>query len=452
MSRRGMSAGYRNGLLAAYALQSSALVLLIWYSRTRPIINGARYNIATVIFLSEALKLAISLTMALFELITHPKTRREEGITVVGIFIEMARAVFVQGSWRIAVPASLYCLQNILTFTAVENIDVPTFLSASQLKIALLTGLGWLFLDRKLDMRQGLSIAVLCLGSTMVLLPLLSADHRVMRISDLRGGTASHSPRSPWDSKMLASKLARQLTKRSATYAGIDEDYRAQHPEAVAQVGLMALAFTCVMSTLAGVYVDILTEQTKSGVKGTSLWVRNVQLAVYSLSPAGMLSLIVKDGGSAAGADLLAGYDWVVWLLVLLSATSGITTGAVMTYADVRARHWATGLAVLMGFVASVVCFDAEVSAAYLFGTVMTLGAMYSHVVPATASTSRSRPPPISVSQYEKSGSSYFDLEPGPTPAQSPMYSGATSTSRPATPAIERRPLYIKNLSTIRPK
>ncbi|KAK6429884.1 UDP-galactose transporter Gms1 [Oleoguttula sp. CCFEE 5521] len=452
MSRRGMSAGYRNGLLAAYALQSSALVLLIWYSRTRPSTNGARYNIATVIFLSEALKLVISLTMALFELITHPKTRREEGITVVGIFNEMARSVFAEGSWRMAIPASLYCLQNILTFAAVENIDVPTFLSASQLKIALLAGLGWLFLDRKLDMRQGLSVAVLCLGSTMVLLPLLFEDHRTMTISDLRGSPAFHSTRSLWHLKAFSSKSVRQLTKRSATYAGIDEDYRAQHPEAVAQVGLMALAFTCVMSTLAGAYMDILAEQTKSGVTGTSLWIRNVQLAVYSLLPAGMLSLIVKDRGSAAGNDFLAGYDWVVWLLVLLSATTGITTGAVMTYTDVRARHWATGLAILLALVASVVCFDVEPSAAYFFGTVIILGAMYLHIVPETASISRSRPPPISVSQYEKSGSSYFDLEPGPTPAQSPLHSGATSTSRPATPAVERRSLYMKSSSTVRPK
>lgn len=50
------------------------------------------------------------------------------------------------------------------------------------------------------------------------------------------------------------------------------------------------------------------------------------------------------------------------------------------------------------------------------------------------------RPPPISVSEYEKSTQpSYFDLESVGGVVKSPMRD-ALSTSRPATPAYERRP------------
>jgi hypothetical protein len=56
------------------------------------------------------------------------------------------------------------------------------------------------------------------------------------------------------------------------------------------------------------------------------------------------------------------------------------------------------------------------------------------------------RPPPINVSQYEKSGESgYFDLESVSSVARSPLRDltrDALSTSRPGTPVNERRHHY----------
>jgi UDP-sugar transporter A1/2/3 len=89
----------------------------------------------------------------------------------------------------------------------------------------------------------------------------------------------------------------------------------------------------------------------------------------------------------------------------------------------------------------------------YVFGTATVLGATYLYSAAEGESARKLRPPPISVSDYEKSEElSYFDLESVANPAKSPMHGGAISSSRPSTPASERRPLRMKSSENLRSK
>ena len=78
--------------------------------------------------------------------------------------------------------------------------------------------------------------------------------------------------------------------KRSATYEGIEEDEMALiQTGASASAGLLAVLGVIVCSGLAGVYFE---KVIKESPKTTSLWIRNVQLSIYSLFPAFFIGVI----------------------------------------------------------------------------------------------------------------------------------------------------------------
>ena len=287
-----------------------------------PPVNGQRYFASTAVFLNEVIKLTISLTMSLYEIATNPKT--PEASTATGLFKELAKAVFSGDSWKLAIPAMLYTLQNSLQYIAISNLDAATFQVTHQLKIPITAVFSVLLLGRTLNTRKWLSLVLLMVGIALVQIPTGSSQASVLSIKDLRGGTSFHEARSIWDLKGLGSAAAGQLTKRSATYEGIDEDFEAANPQVHAPVGLVSVVLACILSGLAGVYFEKIVKDPR-GDRAASLWIRNMQLSFYSLWPALFVGVLFQDGERIAKTGFFAGYNWVVWAAILLQATGGIT-------------------------------------------------------------------------------------------------------------------------------
>jgi UDP-galactose transporter len=343
------------------AFQNSALILVMHYSRTMPPVNGQRYHASTAVFLNEVIKLAISLTLALYEIVTNPLA--SQSATMMDIFEELAGAVFAGDSWKMAIPAVLYTLQNSVQYIAAGNLDAATFQVTSQLKILTTAVFSVMLLGRVLDMRRWLSLVLLMVGVAVASYPVGFGSETVLTLNDLKGTLAPHAPRNIWDLKALGNAAAGQLAKRSATYAGIDEDYATQNPRVQAGVGLFALVVACVLSGLAGVYFERILKETKKGnMRKTSVWVRNVQLSFYSLWPALFIGVLFNDGEHIAKEGFFAGYNWVVWTAVVLQALGGITVALVIKYADNIAKNFATSVSIILSFLASVSLFDFEIS------------------------------------------------------------------------------------------
>lgn len=427
-----------------------------------PPVNGQRYQASTAVFLCEVLKLAISLTMALYEIMARPQA--SQTTTIMGIFEELAGAVFAGDSWKMAIPAMLYTMQNSLQYIAAGNLDAATFQVTSQLKILTTAVFSVVLLGKLLDTRKWLSLVLLAAGVAIASYPVGFSHDTVLTIKDLKETLAPHPPRNIWDLKALGNAAAGQLTKRSATYEGIDEDFAAQNPHVQAGVGLVALATACILSGLAGVYFEKILKEPKGGAR-SSVWVRNVQLSFYSLWPALFIGVLFKDGEEVARDGFFAGYNSVVWTAVILQALGGITVALVIKYADNIAKNFATSFSIILSFLASVSLFDFEIttlvsstlevncalntanSRQYLLGTATVLGATYLYSTADTSSSSTARPPPISVSEYKRSGEkSYFDLESVASVNRSPLPRGeGFSSSRPSTPGFERRPVRAKS-------
>jgi len=90
-----------------------------------------RYFTSTAVFLAELVKLTISLTFVIYEVsrTLAPST------PVTVIFQQIFNGVFKGDGWKLAIPATLYTLQNILQYVAVENLDPVHYQVILQLKV-----------------------------------------------------------------------------------------------------------------------------------------------------------------------------------------------------------------------------------------------------------------------------------------------------------------------------
>jgi len=87
----------------------------------------------------------------------------------------------------------------------------------------------------------------------------------------------------------------------------------------------------------------------------------------------------------------------------------------------------------------------------YIAGAGTVLGATYLYSSADSGSSKAFRPPPINVTDYEKSeGRGYFDLESVGAAAKSPLRGNALSTSRPTTPVVERSHFRSKSSENLR--
>jgi UDP-sugar transporter A1/2/3 len=90
-----------------------------------------RYFPSTAVFLTELVKLAICLTCAIYEV---SRTLAPSTPATV-IFQQIYNLVFKGDGWKLAIPATLYTLQNTLQYVAVENLDPVHYQVVLQLKV-----------------------------------------------------------------------------------------------------------------------------------------------------------------------------------------------------------------------------------------------------------------------------------------------------------------------------
>jgi UDP-galactose transporter len=324
-----------------------------------PLVDGHRYFASTAVFLNEVVKLTISLTMSLYSIATDPKT--PDTSTATGLFAELTRAVFTGDSWKLAIPAMLFTLQSTLHYVALSNLDAATFQVTDQLKILTTAVFSVLLLGKTLNMRKWLSLLLLMVGIAIVSIPMgLTHDH-VLSMKDLRNGVAFHEARSMWDLEEAGSESARRLSKRSATYEGIEEDNQASNPQINTPIGLVCVVAAAILSGLASVYFEKILKEPRSD-RVASIWIRNVQLSFYSIWPALFIGVLFWDGEHIAKTGFFAGYNSVVWANVLIQAAGGILVSFVINYANNITKNFATSISIVISFLASVIFFDFQIT------------------------------------------------------------------------------------------
>lgn len=358
-------------LIVQWALQSSAFVLvslalrveeeeeekkrltkqMLHYSRTMPPAGGKRYLPSTAVFLTEVLKLAVSLTMALYEVSkTAPPS-----MPATSLFFSLTSAVFSGDSWKLAIPAGLYTLANSLQYVGLSNLPAASFQVTYQLKLVLSAVFGLLLLRKTTPARNWGFLLLLVLGIGLLQMPDGSAKDATTALEEETAHIAFPRSLEEW----RAAKAGGNIYKRSATYEGIEEDLLTAFPRMNGALGLLAAVGACAASALAGVYFE---KVLKDSAKATSPWVRNVQLAVYSLFPALFIGVIFVDGEKVSAGGFFQGYNWAVWLTILMQALGGIMASFFIFYATTATKCLAATASILLSTVGSIWLFQFEIT------------------------------------------------------------------------------------------
>ncbi|KAF1911341.1 nucleotide-sugar transporter-domain-containing protein [Ampelomyces quisqualis] len=357
--------------LVTLTFQNSALILVMHYSRIMPLVNGQRYHTSTSVFLNEVIKLGISLSMALHEMsqTLPPNT------TLATLISSLFTAILSNESWKLAIPAVLYTIQNTLQYVAVSNLNAATFQVTYQLKILTTAIFSVLMLGRSLSPRKWISLLLLIIGVSIIQVPQSTATEATTDSKVL--------PRALNEITRLGSMAAHKLA-RSASYEGILADDTAQIPHMDRRIGLIAVLVACALSGLAGVTFEKILKDSTSA-KSTTLWVRNCQLSFWSLFPSLFLGVIWKEGDAIAKTGFFAGYNWVVWTAILFQAAGGVIVALVINYADNIAKNFATSVSIVLSCVASAYFFDFQVTRSFFVGTCVVLLATYLYTKPDRA-------------------------------------------------------------------
>jgi len=348
-------------VLVLLVAQNAATTMLVQRSRRPPPSGELLYLGGAAVLLSECFKLPTCLFLIC----------KEEGGLRAG-WNKVRDSIFgrLGDTLRMGVPALCYGLQNLLFFVALSNLTATSYQLWSQTK-TLFTALFFVrILGQTIRPMQWLALALLTGGVGVVQLEEASA----IATATMRGTSATGSTSAAAAAAAAAASASAASSARSVT------------------IGVAAVLLSSVLSGFANIYFEKVIKQAEceyddscdvpeeaGGLPNApaSLWIRNVQLALFSLPQAALLILAnQKSRRVIASHGLLAGFTPLVWLVTLLTAGGGLLVAAVVKYADNVLKTYATALAILVTCTVGTLTTGVAPSPGFLSGMAMVLMSM----------------------------------------------------------------------------
>lgn len=328
------------------AVQNAALSIVMHYSRVS-IPASQAYSPATAVLLNEILKGSISFVVALYRVLSASDAA---GRSAVGVWValrRLCREIFSTDCWKLSIPAFLYVVQNSLQFVAISNLPVATFQVTYQMKILTTAAFSVALLRKKLTSTKWLSLTFLAIGVGIVQIQ----------------STSGHAPQRP------------------NIPVGSAHESAPLHIHIMSPLkGFSAVTAACFTSGLAGVYFEMVLKGSKA-----DLWVRNVQLSLFSLIPAALPIFYETphpyfSGGFFQG--LFSHFGAWAWATVAIQVFGGLVTAIVIKYSDNILKGFATSLSIVLSFLASVALFGFHITPSFLIGSSTVLIATWMYNQP----------------------------------------------------------------------
>ncbi|KEG12453.1 putative CMP-sialic acid transporter [Trypanosoma grayi] len=245
--------------------------------------------------------------------------------------------LFHPGALWMMVPAILYAVQNYILFVALANLEPTLFQVTYQTKILVTALLMWMFLGRAFSMKRWMALVVLVFGVAMA------------QIGSQRS----------LDSQKSGHPLR-------GNYA----------------VGIGATAFGVVLSSVASVLVEAIFKSKASSMDSLTSS-KNVHLSAYSVM-CFVVAQIIDGGGvtrswltgssfSELVQNYFRGFDWLVWVMVLVQALGGLLVAVVIKYSDNIMKAFATGCAIVLSGFCSAYVYAFVPSQCFVLGNVLCL-------------------------------------------------------------------------------
>ena len=208
----------------------------------------------------------------------------------------------------VIVLALLYFAQNNLLFFAIAHLDAATYQVTAQLKILTTALFSALMLNRRFSTMQWLSLILLTVGMVLIQLPSFS----------------------------------------SASSNSLN--------------GFLAVIAACISSGFAGVWFEKMLKETK-----VSLWIRNIQLSLFSIIPALVLSF------STSSLDGLFNLNKRVLAIIFMQSVGGLLVSYVIKYTDNIIKSFAGSISIILTCICSVYFFDFKITSIFLTGFLLVI-------------------------------------------------------------------------------
>ncbi|EIN07283.1 hypothetical protein PUNSTDRAFT_104902 [Punctularia strigosozonata HHB-11173 SS5] len=324
--------------LVTLAVQNALLTIIMHYSRVSTPPSRA-YSAAAAVLMNELLKGGISMAIAFVRLDYYASASNASFAVSTSLwrpqtlllrFRRLGREVFSPDCWKLSIPAILYVIQNNLQYVAASNLDAATFQVTYQMKILTTAFFSVLMLRKRLSPVKWAALIFLALGVGVV---------------QIQSG-AGHAPSSA-------------------------PDVHTMFPFK----GFLAVTAACFTSGLAGVYFEMVLKNSQA-----DLWVRNVQLSLFSLLPA-LVPIIwngaPREAGAWFGVHLFRNFGPWAWATVAIQVFGGLITALVIKFADNILKGFATSLSIVISFLASVALFDMQLTFSFILGSSIVLVATW---------------------------------------------------------------------------
>ncbi|CAO1634907.1 unnamed protein product [Parajaminaea phylloscopi] len=410
--------------LTALALQNTTLALVLHASRTA---TPHKYYPPSAVFLTETAKAAISAGLAI-------RALRRRGSAAGSSIARLRSLALSRSALPLTLPAVLYVVQNNLQYTAAGNLEPAVFQTLYQLKILTTALCARVLLGTLLSHRQWAALSILAIGVAIV------------QVGDIRahGGPGGAGPPPPpppapefdpsltppalvpppppppteaspllgflavlcacftsglagvWFEKVLkkdpaaaaqrpASPLPVQETVRPGEVLFADDEHaHARKADLDEEEGRSTSGETSRLRKPSHEHHPVQAElhSTEADDGNLDLWVRNLQLSLFSLIPA--LVPVLAACFSRPGADTGLQFDlagpwhnfgaWA-WAIVALQTIGGLVTACVMRWADNILKCFAVALALLLTSLLSIPLFDFHLTPSFVLGAGLTLAA-----------------------------------------------------------------------------
>ena len=368
MSHSGADECKKWASLATVVAQNTALYLTAHASLAAP---GQLHYIPSVAVLStELIKAAVSVVCAASE------------VGICGLVKHLRESFMRDTCWTFAfaVPAACYSIHNNLWYVAVESLSPVTIAVLMQLKIVFVAFFSRVMLGQRLGAARCMALALLFVGLSLLegarawpapaagataAAAAAAADLSLGLDGEGVGGNGSGNGFS-----VAFQHLVRRLRRASSQRLGppamgaplstslrTDSELR----------GALAMVGVCVLSGFAGVLTERLLKDQR---RTASLWVRNVQMALFSL-PFAALAVLVADGAAVRARGPFAAFNrWLV-ATILLGALGGLAVSFVFRYADNILKAFAVGLSIALNGMLSFALFGVRLSACSLVGVAL---------------------------------------------------------------------------------
>lgn len=201
---------------------------------------------------------------------------------------------------RMAVPALVYLVVNLISYPALERINASVFTAISQLKVLATAFFAVVMLGTPVSLRKWRTLTVMVLGVTLV----------------------------SWQSAPAATSG----NSGDAARTGVSPDYLFGVACALAQTmlsGFGSIFFELVLKRGVGPVLDAANPSASTHEREKfSVWDRNVQLALWSSA------IYLPAAWLETGGELLRGWTPLVWLIAMLHASGGVLVALSVLYSS----------------------------------------------------------------------------------------------------------------------